>query len=147
MSTHEHIIHDEQELMHELEVHDEWFRHAPDEPQHQQSHGSTNMWIIGGFLFATVLFVFAAGWVLVNLFFLPHINTLKTAHQESVPPLSRLYDASLGGYAAGVSQLRDEWNARLNTGAVLDPAQGTARVPVQTAMRLVIEQYKGHAPR
>ncbi len=147
MSTEGHIIHDEQELMHELEVHDEWFRHSADEPHHQDSHGSTNPWIIGSFLGLTVVFVFASAWVLVNMFFLPHINTLKSASQESVAPLSKLYDTTLGGYAAGVSQLNAEWNSKMTTGAMVDPQKGTARIPVDSAMRLVIEQYKEHAPR
>lgn len=142
MSTQDHIIHDEQELMHELEAHDEWFRHDAAEPHHQEAHGSTNIWVIGGFLAGTVVFVFASAWVLVNMYFLPNIHALKTARQESVAPLSRLYDSTLGGYAAGVSQLQDQWNATLTTGAILDQERQTARVPIESAMRVVIEQYR-----
>ncbi len=147
MSTQEHIIHDEQELMHELEHHDEWFRHDASEPHHQESHGSTNLWIIGGFLAATVVFVFASAWVLVNMYFRPNINNLQVKHQENVAPLSRLYDQTIGGYAAGVTQLHDQWNAALTSGAMIDADKGTARIPVESATRLVIEQYREHAPR
>lgn len=150
MSTEAHIIHDERELMHELEHHDEWFRHDASEPHHQAAHGRTNVWVIGGFLAATVVVVFAGAWVLVNTFFLPNIYSLKAHRQETVAPLSRLYDSTIGGYAAGAAQLRDQWDAALTTGQIIDPdAQGggTARVPVDAATRLVIEQYREHAPR
>lgn len=147
MSTEGHIIHDERELMHELEHHDEWFRHDASEPHHQDAHGRTNIWVLGGFLAATVVFVFVSAWVLVNTFFLPHIHSLKEVEQESVAPLSRLYDSTIGGYAAGVSQLHDQWDAALSKGQIIDQSAGTARIPVDAATRLVIEQYKEHAPR
>lgn len=145
MSTEDHIIHDEAELMHELEEHDEWFRHGADEPHHQEAHGSTNIFLLGGFLAATVLFVFATSWVLVNLYFLPNINNLKAEQQETVAPMSRLYDQSIGGYAANIAQLDDSWNGAMTSGMVIDADKGTARIPVESAMRLVIEQYKGYA--
>jgi len=127
-----HETHTAADYEHELIEHDSWFRHDASEPRHQESHGETSALGILLTLFATVVFVFGTGGVVLVWF---GNEWREFAHvQEEVHT-----------NVAEIRSARAEWQRRLSTYEWTDPAAGRVTIPLEAAKARVIERYAGAA--
>lgn len=133
-SHHESGHHTKADFERELVAHDEWFRHSAEEPHHQISHGETNASKIGVFLFVVIVATFGTAWVLVKGL-LRVLDYKEIARQERNEPFVQEYRESRARWD-GALTASPEW---------ADSRAGTVRIPVDLAMQLVIEEYKGKA--
>ncbi len=129
-----HETHTIEELHQTLHEHDEWFRHSASEPHHQEAHGGTSAGIILGFLIGTLLVV---GGTSYGVFVLWERMTdaLVVEMQERRTPIAPLLSA------------RAEWAGQLARFEAIAGSPGRARVPLEVAMRLVIEDYRKNTGR
>lgn len=111
-----------------LHEHDEWFRHAADEPAHQQAHGRTSAGIIIAFLMGTVVFVGVTG-LLVFEFFLEATAAQVVVSQEGQTPIAQLLAA------------RADWDRQHSQLSLIEGAPGRAHIPLNLAYELVIKDY------
>ncbi len=131
MSEHHHAPHDENELQHALDDHDSWFRHDPNEPHHQQSHGDFNPAIVMGFLGATIVAVLGVA-IIVFPWFTRAINNLSVETRERNVGLLQ---EQISSFAQWESQLQGEprW---------LDEKTNTVAIPIDLAIDQVVQRYK-----
>lgn len=123
---HEH--HDTKEYETLLDTHDQWFRHDPTEPHHQEAHGSTSATKILAYLAAVIAFVGAVSLAIYHAT-LVEVNALEERSQEGRTPRAE-YDS-----------LRAAWDAQLRGFEWADPKAGTVRVPLDVAQQLVVAEY------
>mgnify|MGYP007011824688 CR=1 FL=1 len=130
MSEHHHIPHDEQELKQALEEHDSWFRHDPDEPHHQDSHGDFNPAIVMGFLGATIVGTLGVAIILFP-WFTRSIQNLALEQREQNPGILQ---EQIGRVAEWDAALRGEprW---------LDEQANIIAIPIDIAMDQVVQWY------
>lgn len=121
----------EQEYHETLHEHDEWFRHSAAEPHHQEAHGRTSAAIIIAFLFGTVVFVGVTG-ILVYQLFLAMMDPVVVQYQERSTSLTQLQSTSA------------EWERQLSQLGPIEGAPGRARVPLELARKLVVQDYARH---
>lgn len=121
-----------------LEEHDSWFRHSPDEPDHQEMHGKTNPYVIMAFLGATVLGVALTAALVYHSMFLPATRNLQEALLEERT------DAT---WLAAVNEQKAAWEQELSTPAWIDKEAGTVRLPLDVAMNEVVKRYSERKPR
>ena len=117
-----------------LHEHDEWFRHSPDEPAHQEAHGRTSAGIILAFLFGTLVVVAVTG-VLVFQLWLQMTQEVVIQNEERRTNLSQLLSA------------RADWERQNSQFGLIEGAPGRAKVPLDLAMKLVIEDYARNAKK
>jgi len=130
MSGQHETPHTREELREEYQSHDEWFRHGPDEPHHQQAHGDFNPYVVMSFLLATIAVVAVTVFVVV-----PWFGRLVQAQRLEVREENSRYTAE---HRAKM----EEWNARLyDAPDWVNEQEGVIRVPVDTAMELVVAEY------
>ncbi len=125
----EHHPHNIDELKHEVEEHDEWFRHPPGE-EHQSAHGDFNPYVVMGFLAVTIVIVFAVAFVVVP-WFARMVQGQRIAVREQ-----------------GARVVEEYVNARANwqgdlTGEPtwVNEGEGVVRVPIDFAIDQVVERY------
>ena len=111
-----------------LHEHDEWFRHTPQEPAHQEAHGRTSAGIIIAFLMGTVVFVGVTGFLVFQMF-LGMTDAEVVQSQERRTPISQLLSAQA------------DWDRQQSQFGLIEGAPGRARVPLDLARRLVIQDY------
>lgn len=125
----EHEIHNVEELKHELEGHDEWFRHAPGEA-HQESHGEFNPYVVLAFLAITVVIVFATALVVV-----PWFARMIADRSADVRERSGLV---VEEWVAS----RTQWEGELRGGAQwINEDENIVRVPIDVAIDEVVRRY------
>ena len=130
MSEHE-TPHDIDELKHELEEHDQWFRHAPTEA-HQKSHGEFNPLVITTFLAVTILIVFGVAFIVVP-WFARMVQTKRVAIREQNVDFVMEY-----------RELHDTWVADLTSEPTwIDEKTQVITIPIDMAMTEVIKRYQG----
>ncbi len=117
-----------QEYHETLHEHDDWFRHSANEPHHQEAHGSTHAAIIIAFLFGTVVFVAISG-ALVYQLFQSMTDAVAVENHERRTPVDQFLSS------------KAEWERQLSQLTLIDGAPGRARVPLDMAQKLVIEDY------
>ncbi|MBL0926910.1 MAG: hypothetical protein IBJ11_04555 [Phycisphaerales bacterium] len=129
---HDHHHHTTADLEHDLHEHDEWFRHDPNEPHHQETHGKLSPLGISLFLLVTVLFVAATAGVLVQ--YLNRTLLDERYEQEQVRGEKMLFREKAESFAGWEKSLhgRPEW---------VDPKAGTIRIPVELARQKVLGYY------
>ncbi len=125
-----HETHSAADYEHELVEHDSWFRHDTAEPQHQASHGETSAIGILLTLFATVVFVFGTGGV-VLVWFGHEWREFAIVQEEQKTNVTDLRNA------------RAEWERVLSSYEWADPATGRVRIPLELAKSRVIDRYAG----
>ncbi|MFM9956507.1 MAG: hypothetical protein ACKVZJ_00385 [Phycisphaerales bacterium] len=131
-----HGHHTKAEFEAELTHHDDWFRHSPGE-RHQQVHGETNPWAIGGTLVLTVLLTFGIAFYVLNYF-------NRTVAAQKMEKREARTDTS---WNADYRKLKSDWNAELSQYRVIDPKAGTVSVPLEAAMDKVVAEYQGKAAK
>jgi hypothetical protein len=131
MDEHHEPPHTTEELEQALHEHDDWFRHTPDEPHHQEAHGDFNPYLIMAFLAVTALGVFGTAAVTVG-WFAREIN-------DKVVSTDRERESA---YTAEYTATRAQWDRDL-TGSPewINEQENTIRIPIELAMEKVVEQY------
>lgn len=130
MSNEHHQPHDIDELKHELEDHDEWFRHASDEPTHQ-THGDFNPYVVMAFLAVTVVIVFAVAFLVVPWFGRMVQAERVQVREENLRPVMEYMEA------------RTKWDADLTGEPTwINESEGVIRVPIDIAMEQVVRRYE-----
>lgn len=125
------------DLEREIVEHDTWFRHEANEPHHQASHGETNGWKIIAFLFVVILLVFASGFAMFKYY--------KMAEQKEI---YKKYDLRTEQFGGGeLNAMKEEWNRQLSTAGWVDANARVARLPIDVATQLVINDYKAKGTR
>lgn len=117
----------------ELHAHDEWFRHTPDEPAHQEMHGQLNPYAIMAFLLVTIVVVFATAGLVHHTMTLRMTNHLKMVRQEAKT------DTTL---AAAYREAHATWERELTTSGWVDRSNGVVRLPVEVAAEKVRREYR-----
>lgn len=116
-----------------LHEHDEWFRHTPAE-HHQEAHGGTSTGIILAFMIGTLLVVGVTSYG-VFVIWQRMTDAIVVELQERRTPLAPLLSA------------RAEWAGQMTRFEPIQGSPGRVRVPLDVAMRLVIEDYRKNAGR
>lgn len=111
-----------------LHEHDEWFRHSPGEPAHQEAHGRTSAGIIVAFLFFTLIFVGVTGMLVFQLW-LKMTDGVVVQNEERRTNISQLLSA------------RADWERQNAQFGLIEGVPGRAKVPLDLAMKLVVEDY------
>jgi len=128
----EHAPHNPAEFRQALAEHDEWFRHTPDEPQHQEMHGQLNAWLVIGFLAITVF-----GVAVTSALVYHYMRALwRDARDDRLEARTELI-ASEYRDASGM------WAQQLSNNAWINPEAGTVRLTLEQASDKVIRQYEG----
>jgi len=123
--------HNVDELKHELEEHDSWFRHAPSEI-HQKGHGEFNPLVVTTFLAVTILIVFAMAFVLV-----PWFARMVQSRRVSVQEQNR-------DFVMEYREAHDNWVAELTGEPTwIDEKEQVIRIPIDLAMKEVVKRYQG----
>ena len=132
--SHDTGHHTKVEYEHELVEHDQWFRHSPDEPHHQQSHGATKPIPIIVTLVGTILLVFVIAGYTLN-FFDRAVADREIVNREMIT------DTTL---AKEWHETSANWNAELSSYSWLPNAdkKEIVRLPFDAAMNKVIAEYK-----
>lgn len=125
------------DLEREIVEHDTWFRHDANEPHHQESHGETNGWKINAFLFIVILLVGASSYGMFKYY--------KMAEQKEIYKKYDLRTEQFGG--AELNAMKEEWNRQLSTAGWVDANARVARLPIDVATQLVINDYKAKGAR
>lgn len=123
--------HNIDELKHELQSHDEWFRHAPNE-EHQVAHGDFNPLVVMTFLAVTILIVFGVAFIVVP-WFARMVQERRVEVFEDNPAFAMEY---MEAHETWVAELTGEptW---------IDEKTNVVRIPIDMAMRQVIKRYEG----
>jgi hypothetical protein len=110
---------------------DEWFRHTPDEPDAQHAHGEIRPGIIIAFLSAVIVATFGVA-ALFFVYFDQTSTDLKDERWDGrTPALAAEYDEKVANWNADLHG-QPEW---------ADPDQNFVTVPIDNAMRSVVDQY------
>ena len=117
------------DLRHELQEHDEWFKHTPDEPQHQAAHGETSGLKIAAFLVIVIIFVFATAGVLITMF--------KASAKEQLLEAERRAD----NLAEPRFEMQEQWDTQLSSYGWVDQEAGVVHVPFDEAVQRTLEDY------
>lgn len=125
-----HVPHNPDELHHALVEHDDWFRHASDEPTHQSSHGDFNPYVVMTFLAVTIVLVFGSAAAIVP-WFARMVDETEHLVQEDNPDYNKIY-----------REKADLWRAELYGEATwADEKNNLVRIPINDAMDLVVKEY------
>ena len=131
----EHSPHNIEELKHELEAHDEWFRHSPDET-HQAAHGDFNPYVVMTFLAITIVIVVGVAFLLVP-WFARMVQAEEVRTREDNPRVLQEY-----------VEARTAWEADLTGEPTwIDEEAGVIRVPISIAIEGIVERYGSGAPQ
>jgi hypothetical protein len=127
---HHHTAHTPQELDQVLHEHDEWFRHAPDEPTHQQSHGDFNPYTVLGVLGATIVGVILV--VIVTLGWFERLVADKRHRVQEANP----------DYSFRLTERTTAWKTQLHAEpSWVDEKTNTIRIPIDRAIETVVKEY------
>lgn len=128
-----HEPHTPEELQETLHEHDEWFRHTPDEPRHHHAHGTTQARLILLFLIGTLVVVFGTTMAVLVVF--DQLGEgIYVENKERRTPTTQ------------IASFRAEWQRQLSEFSPVEGAPGRARIPLELAQRLVVEDYSRNAP-
>ncbi|MCA9310113.1 MAG: hypothetical protein KDA21_02845 [Phycisphaerales bacterium] len=129
--------HNADELKQELEHHDEWFRHAADEPAHMEAHGRINSVFIIGYLALTILIVLVIAIGVVQ-YVKSSVRDLRQHTAETVVPRGRYFGP--GSNEVGADAIR-QWHEDLDQWRWVKKGE-ISQIPIDVAMDRVVEQYK-----
>jgi hypothetical protein len=127
---HPHKPQSETELREAAHEHDDWFRHAPDEPHHQVAHGEFNAKLVIACLVFTCVFTFGVA-IIVIPWFKREVQSQKIAVQETS---QRVVNERDEAYSAWTQELYGEpdW---------INQGEGTVSLPLPMAKGAVMEEY------
>ncbi|GAB4549358.1 MAG: hypothetical protein Tsb0013_10610 [Phycisphaerales bacterium] len=114
---------------------DEWFKHDPNEPHHQEAHGKFNNTGIFLTLLITIVGTFGVAWAAIkwtnHLVYEQEAKVVETSTRvtnEQYEALGRWQDQLHGG---------PEW---------IDQTAGTVSIPLDIATRHVLDRYANAGP-